>query len=168
MIQIGTVTGREITKNRDGLVNKLMLQVRITADDDIQTVEYYSQAGDDTSPPDGSSVIILSIGEAWKIAIGTDDGIVPSMSPGEKKIYSTSSGSISAFINLKEDGTIEINGNTDFAVAFNDLETAFNQLKSDFNTHTHASVTSLGTPTVPVPQSTADISPAKVSEVKLP
>ena len=69
--------------------------------------------------------------------------------------------------NIKNDGIIEINGNSDFAVRFNALQTAFDQLKSDFNTHTHVSVTSLGTPSVPVPQSTADITPAKVNEVKL-
>ncbi len=87
---------------------------------------------------------------------------------GGEKLYSISSGSIQAFINIKNDGIIEINGNSDFAVRFNALQTAFDQLKSDFNAHTHASVTSLGTPTVPIPQSTADITPAKVDEVKLP
>ena len=77
------------------------------------------------------------------------------------------------------DGTLEINGNSDFAVAFNDLKAGFDQLKADYNTflttiynlHTHVSVTSLGTPTVPVPtgsNSSASIDASKVDEVKLP
>lgn len=164
---IGKVTGRTITTNKDGPNNKIMLQVEITDPDDIQTIEFMNQAGEDTNPPNDTNVIILSIGEAWKIAIASDDNIEPSMDIGEKKLYSTSDGSIQGFINILNDGIIEINGNNDFAVRFNALKTAFDQLKSDFNSHTHVSVTSLGTPTVPVPQSSADITPAKVNEVKI-
>ena len=167
-VEVGVVTGSEIRKNRDGDVNKLLLQVRLSDIDDVQTVEFKSHAGDDTRPPNGSNVLVVSAGEAWKIAVASDDDVVPSMAVGEKKLYSTSGGSIQAFINLKSDGTIEINGNTDFAVRFTALETAFNQLKSDYNSHTHVSVTSVGTPTIPVPQSTADMSGAKVDGVKLP
>ncbi len=165
---IGQVIGREIKKNRDGSSDKLLLTVEITETDDIQTVELMRQAGEDTNPPDGSKVLILSVGDAWKIAVASDDGIVPSVNPGEKKLYSTNSGAIQAFINLLADGTIEINGSTDFAVRFTALETAFNQLKSDLNSHVHSGVTAGGASTMmPTTPSTADITPAKVEEVKL-
>lgn len=166
-VAVGIVTGSETRKNRDSDTDRLLLQVRLSDIDDIQTVEFMSNAGDDTHPPLDSKVLVLSAGEAWKIAVASDDDVVPSMAVGEKKLYSTSGGSIQAYINLLSDGTIEINGNADFAVRFTALETAFNQLKSDYNSHTHVSVTSVGTPTVPVPQSTADMSGAKVNEVKL-
>lgn len=164
----GKVTGREFTTNRDGDVDKIMLQVEISDPDDIQTVELMSQSGEDTNPPDGSRIAILTIGESYKIAIASDDGIVPTMNPGEKKIYSSDIGIIKAFINFLVDGTLELNGNADFAVRFSALETAFNQFKTDYNGHTHATVASIGTPTIPIPITAADITPAKVDEVKLP
>jgi hypothetical protein len=70
---------------------------------------------------------------------------------------------------LKPDGTIEINGNSDFAVRYSELKSAFDELKNDFNTHTHGGVSS-GTATtfIPTPISSADMSKAKVSKVKIP
>ena len=81
---------------------------------------------------------------------------------------------------LKDDGIVEINGNADFAVAFNDLKTAFDQLKNDFNNfvtikynlHVHPGVLSGGASTAVTPATgtatAADMSNAKVAEVKLP
>ena len=100
IIMAGEVTGSEVKNNRDGKIAKRMLQVRISDVDDIQTVQFMSFTGDDTHPPIGSTVLIVSIGEAWKIAIAADDSIVPSMAVGEKKIYSLSGGTIQAYINL--------------------------------------------------------------------
>lgn len=88
----------------------------------------------------------------------------------------------SSSIVMATDGTITINGGSDFAVAYTDLKSAFDQLKSDFdtfvsskyNTHTHSYLPGPGvaTPTaVPIPvgtSSTADMSGAKVDKVKLP
>ncbi len=181
MIRTGKVTGREVSTNRDGQKTVLNLQVEITSPEDIQTVELMQPAGEDTNPPDGSKVIILSAGSAWKIAVAVDDGIEPEMQPGEKKVYSVSEGAIQAFINFLVSGNIEINGNADFAVRYTKLETAFNTLKSEFdtlvqtfNTHTHVynPGPGSGAPTA-VPAalgqpSQADISPAKVDTVKLP
>ncbi len=157
----GIVRGREIKKNRDGSTAKMLLQVEITNPQDIQTVELMRQAGEDTNPPDGSRVLILEVGPSWKIAVASDDNIVPTMSAGEKRLYSTSGGSVVADIKLLADGTIEVNGNSDFAVAFNDLKTGFDNLVTDFNAHTH------GTQPIPTP-STASIDAAKVDTVKLP
>lgn len=170
MNRIGKVTGREVIKNRDGQNDRLMLQVEITDSDDIQTVELRNQYGEDNNPVNGSQVLIIDMGSAFKVAIAAEDGITPSMNPGEKKIYSVSGAAIAAFINFLASGILEINGNSDFAVAFNDLKIAFDQLKSDFDNHTHLYTPGAGTPTqtgIP-PASTADIDPAKVDTVKLP
>lgn len=166
----GTVTGREFKKNRDSGNIRLLLQVQITDSDDVQTVEYMAASGEDSSPPDGSKVLILGIGSAYKIAIAADDNIEPSMLEGEKKLYSIDAGVIAAFINFLQSGIIEINGNADFLVRYNALETAFNQLKSDFDTHGHLYTPGGGTPTQtgPPPASSADITPAKVDTVKVP
>jgi hypothetical protein len=169
-LRIGKIRGYEVKKNRDGSAEVLLLQVEVTDPDDIQTIEFYQAAGQDSNPPLDSLVAFLSVGNAWKIALGANDGIVPDSEPGEHKIYSSASGIIKAFLKLFKTGlaqlsatTIELNGNTDNAVRFSVLETEFNRLKSEFDNHSGHS----GAGSTPTP-STADISGAKVDEVKLP
>ena len=178
-MRTGIVTGREFKKNRDGVNVRLMLQVQVTDSDDIQTVEYMAFPGEDSNPPDGSKVLIADVGLAYKIAIAADDNVEPSMLEGEKKLYSIDAGAISAFINLLQGGIIELNGNSDFAVRFNALKTAFDELRADFNsfitifnTHLHGGVTAGGAntaiPTALGTSSAADMSGAKIDEIKVP
>lgn len=176
MIRTGIVTGREFKKNRDSGNLRLLLQVQITDADDVHTVEYMSPPGEDSNPPDGAKVLIADVGRAYKIATAADDNIEPSTAEGEKKLYSISDGAIAAFINFLGSGIIEINGNNDFAVRYNELETGFNQLKTDFNnfvttynTHSHATAPTgpVSPPSATGSSSSADISAAKVEEVKL-
>lgn len=88
--------------------------------------------------------------------------------PGEYRTYSTDSdGNVKFSIWLKADGTCEIGGNTKHMTRFEELESGFNTLKSDFNAHVHPGVTPGGSSTGPiVTPSTADISGAKIEEVK--
>jgi phage gp45-like len=187
-MKVGKVKGAEIRKNKDGSSNVLLLQVEISDPKDIQTVELLTQAGEDTNPPDGSLVAILPVGEAWKVAIACKDGIVPTMGRGEKKIYSSAGGVIKAFIELLSTGinkiwgetkvqidapAIEINGSTDFAVAYNDMKAAFDQFKTEVNlviTHYNIHSHNATVPPNSTPQSlvTADMAGAKVDTVKLP
>jgi hypothetical protein len=198
MLRIGRITGSEIAPNRDGEDNVRLLQVEVTDADDVQTVEQIRGTGDDQNPQDDTAVIIADLGPAWKIALGIDDGVEPTMAvQGERQIYSYDVlRTIQAFIRLLVDGTIHINGDADFAVRFNELETAFNQLKTDhddfadvMNNHIHATTATVGAgpavgviskPTGPAPEytpstpgapgvqsSSADIAPAKVEDVKL-
>ena len=92
---------------------------------------------------------------------------------GETRVYSTDKdGVLKASIHLKNDETIEINGNSDNMVRFSELETAFNQLKTDFNAHSHITTATVGaTPTPgviapPTAPSSADISGAKIDKIK--
>lgn len=107
----GRVTGREIRKNRDRDRNTRLLQAEVTDPEDVRTVEHLTQSGEDTSPPDNAQIIIINVGEAWQIAVASDDKIPPSVLPGEKKIYSTNQGGDTekAKIHLKQTGEIEIN-----------------------------------------------------------
>jgi hypothetical protein len=178
MTRTGIVTGREFKKNRDSGNVRLLLQVQITDADDIHTVEYMSPPGEDSNPPDGAKVLIADVGRAYKIATAADDNIEPSMAEGEKKLYSISDGAIASFINFLASGIVEINGNNDFAVRYNELEAGFNQLRTDhddfvaniYGLHNHPTAPTgpVSTPSVLGLASTADISGAKVNEVKLP
>lgn len=100
---------------------------------------------------------------------------------GEHRLFSTDAdGVVKFYLHLKNDGTCEIGGSADNMVRFSELETAFNQLKSDygdlvnaFNAHMHATAApGAPSPPTPVPNvipalpSTADISGAKIDEIK--
>jgi hypothetical protein len=96
---------------------------------------------------------------------------------GEHRTYSTDSdGALQFYIWQKNDGTCEIGGDDDNMVRYSKLEEAFNELKGDFNNlvtlfnshlHTNGNMgANTGTPTASGQSSNADISPAKIDEIK--
>ncbi len=164
----GIVKGQEIKKNLDGDQNVRILQVEITEPDDVQTIQQFTWPGDDNAPVDGDTVVILEISPAYKVVIGIQDQIDPEVDSGERKLYSQALGAIKAFIFLKKDGNMELNGTGDFAVRFNQLKIGFDKLKTDFNLfllHVHGAA---GTPPVPpaIP-STASVDSAKINDIEV-
>ena len=145
-----------------------------------ETAQVHGQIGIISNPAKSVKQVRLRIGSLDILISALNYKVPLPTNPGDSKTYSTDSdGNEAATIKHLADGTIEINGNSDFAVAFNDLKAGFDALKSDYNTflttiynlHTHVSVTSLGTPTVPVPtgsSSSASIDASKISTVKVP
>ncbi|WP_300440730.1 hypothetical protein [Christiangramia sp.] len=89
---------------------------------------------------------------------------------GEKRIFSLKeNGELSSFIWLKNDETIEIGGNLDFAVRFNKLKEALDVRDQDINaelTKIATGITAAGGTYTPTPIST-DISAAKNDKIKL-
>lgn len=170
MVEIGIVTGREIVENKDGEQKSLMLQLELSEEDDIQTVELINLAGEDNNPANESTVVVIKISESYKVGIAANDGIESTVDPGERKIYSYLAGVIKSFAYFKKDGTLEINGNTDFAVAFDDLKVAFDQLKSQVTSNLTAISTAIGTlgGTYTVIPLTASVDSAKVPTIKVP
>ena len=133
-----------------------------------ETAQVYGQAGFISRPPAGVKGVRLRIG-SLDIIIGAFNYKVPlPTNPGDTKIYSTDAdGNEESTIKLLADGTIEINGTSDFAVAFNDLKTGFDAFVSTFNIHTHPTAAT-GPPSTPTVPSTDSIDASKVDEVKLP
>lgn len=132
-----------------------------------ETAQVYGMPGFIGNPPAGIRGVRLRIG-SWDVIIGALNYQVPlPADPGETKVYSTDADGVEQATHiLKPDGTMEINGNADFAVAFNDLKSGFDQLKSDHNSHTH---TETGTITsAPIVPSTASIDASKLSTIKVP
>ena len=184
MITIGTVRGSEITKDGDADEKSRILQVEITSAEDLQSVGQVCQSGEDSNPQPGTRVIVVDLGPAYRVAIAADDGIEPSVDEGEKEFYAyDASLAKQSYVKLLVDGSIELNGDTDTAVAFADLKVAFDQLKSDFdalvnlyNAHIHKTTATIGVggPGVISPTTstgsptTADIDPAEVPTVKVP
>lgn len=172
----GIVKGFELKKNRDAEKKTIILQVELSDFDDVQSVELINAAGQDYNPPNGSQVIVLDLGNAWKVAIASDDGVESEADPGDHEIYSTDAAGETkiAFVKCTRNGALpitKINGDADFAVRFNELKTAFDQLLADHDAHTHnvpitgPAGTTASTP--PLVGSTADIDPAKVDDLKL-
>lgn len=175
-MMIGRVTGRTVEKNRDGDGNVLMLQVEMTENDDVQSVELIRQSGEDYNPQDDAAVVVVPISEALQVAVACDDGVQPEVEPGERKLYSVDAGAIKAYIKLVLDGILELNGNAYHAVRYEELQTAFNTLKQEFDTYaaTHLHLGGLlqggltGVATPPPVPSQAQIEPSKVDTVKFP
>jgi hypothetical protein len=186
----GKVRGRELSKNKDGIANKILLQVEITSPDDIQTVEWINHDGEDSSPPDNSLVVVVAVSPGYKIAVACDDGILAESSPGEKILYSQLNGKKRTSVVLKTDGSVlidtkdtdgsqvskikidasgeislngsalNLNGSADFAVRFSALNIALQTMLTSLN----ADIVSAGGSGSTV----LDISLAKAESVKLP
>ena len=176
-LESGTIRNTAVKANRDGDNSVRMLDVEMSSPSDLQSVQLVS-IGEDYHPLPGAKVMVAQVGNAWKMAIVLDDGLTPTAALGEKFLYSqTTAGALAAVIKLRNDSTMELNGDTDFAVAFDRLKTAFDQLKSDYdglvgdyNLHKHPTAAP-GAPSIgdtPGSVTTADIDPAKVATVKLP
>jgi len=120
----GRVTGKTVGLNKDGIKNVLLLQCELTDPEDIQTVELMNQTGEDNRPPNDSKCVILKIGEAWKIAIATDDKIKSIAQDGEKRVYSTNTigDTVSTSLHFKNDGTVVLDANTFFINANIELD----------------------------------------------
>jgi len=145
-----------------------------------------SPSGIDSSPLKKKQGVLIPVGGKGKwVHFGIyNDAVV---SEGEIKIFSETDDEIVASIYLDNDGKIHIDANddiiinegTDNAVRYSELETAFNELKDDFNdlvsafnSHVHpgvspggSSTSTIVTPSIP---SLADITGAKIEEVKVP
>jgi phage gp45-like len=169
MPSLGTITGQEIKKNRNGEVDVRLLQVQFSNERDIQTVQHFNPSGEDSAPIKGDQVLVLDLGLAYKVAVGMQDILAAVMGAGEKKLYSRDvDGNIAAFVNLLSGGNIELNGNADFAARFSNLESMVSDLNTKYDAHTHPDPVSGSTGTPSNAPLGLDISGAKVDTVLLP
>lgn len=142
--------------------------------------------GIDGVPPENYRAIYAETAERGRnFVIGyINVNQLSTLNAGENHIYSTSEdgSKVAAFIKLLNDDTIEVLGSGDFFVRYNALETAFNQLRTDlnnfiniFNSHIHTTTATVGggatpgvisAPTSSGTSSNADITPARIPEIK--
>ncbi len=110
-MMIGRVTGYEIGTNKEGEEENVLLQVEMTEEDDIQTVELYGSGGRDYNPPTNATVIVIPIADALQIAVAVNDGITPESEPGDAEIYSVDKygGSKQAKVKCFKDGRVKLN-----------------------------------------------------------
>jgi len=125
----------------------------------------YGQSGDDSPPLPDDRVLIVSVDGSGRYVITGVLSESQGAEPGEKILYSRdSNGTVKATISFKSDGTLEINGNTDYAVSWTDLNTALQLLVTTINAKFLTKTDGVGSPG----GLSLDISSAKVEGVKLP
>lgn len=151
--RVGIVTGRRTEVNREsGGPAVRLLQVQITDHNDVQTVQLVGQAGEEVNPPNGSLVLLLPAGQGFKLAAGTDDGVVPIMDIGGKRLYAVNptTAEVICDIQLKPDGTaIVANGAASFTMSPAGVFT-FHGTASNFD-HTVTAPNLVGTIAVTAP-----------------
>ena len=146
---------------------------------DIQTAIEASQYGIDSNPVKDMVAIYAETGEKGKPIILGYLNKNQKAEVGEIRIYATdNSGTEKFYIHLKKGGEVEIGGDTNFAVKYNELKQELDKLKQShnqlailFNTHTQtvsATPSGLfaGPPTVTAQQNQSDFSKAKNDKIK--
>ena len=146
---------------------------------DVQETEQIGPHGFDSNPvKDMVAIYAPTLQQGEPVILGYINKNHFELDPGESVMYSTNNdGDPQTHIKMLIDGTMEIGGDADFMVRFNELKTGFDQLKTDFNnhltnynTHVHPGVvvgpgSSAVTPSVSTPSS-ASIDNSKIEEIK--
>lgn len=157
----------------------LIVKVLRMGRSDVQTAMNAGPYGVDSHPVKDAIAIFAQTGvDGEKVILGYINKNQLAQ-VGEYRTFSTDADGVEVFYTyMKNDGTMEVGGNSDFMVRFNELKTGFDQLKSDFNnhvtnvygTHVHGGVTAgggtSGTTTTPGTTSSASIDSAKIDEIK--
>lgn len=168
-----------------------LIKVQAKGRSDVRIGYEIAPFGFDGKAPEGYRALICKTESAEdEVIIGYINlKQLESLGDGESRMFSVdANGEVSAFIIMRSDGNIELNGVADNAVRYAELETAFNQLQADHDdtvSKLNAVIDTLQSWTV-VPQdggaglqlaaqalqdavnSTADITPAKIEEIKTP
>ena len=169
-----TVFDSIVGKFRGGSKNSIIIKSTGKGNDGQSKAAF--GPGIEINPGAGERVLIERVdgSDSYLVSIaGLSSNVAPDTLKGERRFFSVdSNGDLSAYIKLKNGGTIELNGNDNFAVLYNELLIEFNELKTKFNTHvgnynghTHGSMPA---PVPPSSTSAADITNTKSDKVLLP
>jgi hypothetical protein len=131
---IGIVKGREIKTNKDGDIDRVLLQVEFT-EDEIRTVELMPGHGVDVNPANDTRVFVQDDSESYQVGIASTDDLDPEVDPGEVEFYSTDSPATAkqARLKLDSDGNVINNQGANSAVSYAALNTALQLLVTNIN-----------------------------------
>lgn len=124
--------------------------------------------GIEINPANGENLIFSKIKDSNSFLVtigGVNQKIAPDTARGERRIYSVSADgeTIKAVAKFKNDGTLELNGASSFAVKFEELETALNSFVAAVNVAFTAKLDGGGSS----PALSITLTPAKSADVKL-
>lgn len=116
-------------------IKRRIVKVRRRGKDDIQTAKEYSPFGVDSNPPAGMRAIFAETGIKGKTALIGYLNLDKLAEVGETRFYSLKPDkTLSTFIWLKNDETMQIGGDTDFMVRFSKLKEVVDELQEDITT----------------------------------
>lgn len=158
------------------LVVKVLYQGKlIDGKGDLRQPLEVSPYGVDSNPIKGKRALFITTGVAGKYYVPGYLNTARLAQPGEFRSFSTdANGQLQAYMWLKNSGNImELNGNDNWAVKFNELKTEFNKLKTDynnlvttFNSHVHVLTLSAGTGTAAPSVSQGAANTSNIDNVK--
>jgi phage gp45-like len=122
MSEFGIVTGSEVIKNLDGDKKSRVLQVQITSEEDVQSVELYRMPGEDYNPSNGTRVLVIEIGTSKAAVAASDVEALDDLAEGEREYYSDDGEKRLATIRLNGQSEIVLNAGEDYAVRYSKLE----------------------------------------------
>jgi hypothetical protein len=123
-----------ISTSIDKLKRRLIKVTRFGRDD-VQEPFQASEYGIDSNPIKGMVAVYSTTGENGKnVIIGYINKNLKA-GPGELRTFATDENGNEKFYTwMRSSGIIEIGGDANYAVKFNELKTEYNSLKSDHNT----------------------------------
>ncbi len=165
-----------ISTEVDSLKRRIVKLLRF-GKSDVQTAIEVSPYGIDSNPIKDMVAVYAETSEKGKVTIIGYLNKNQQAGIGELRTFSTDSNGVEKFYTwLKNDGTMEIGGNSNFAVKFNELKTEFNALKkshndflTEYKTHVHTGGTIMGSTGTTVSTqlpNTSNIDSAKNDKIK--
>lgn len=124
-MELGIVTGYRKDKNKEGDIDRILLSVQII-DEDVRTIEFIPQHGEDTIPVNGSRVAVFTLIDSYQIAMNVSDDLESEVAQGEKEIYAVSGDEKKGRVKCGVDGNVVINQGTKSALNHPDTVTALN------------------------------------------
>jgi len=160
-------------------LNRRVLKYLRYGKSDVQTSLEVAPYGIDSNPIKDLVAVFAETNENGRTVILGYLNKNQKAKPGEWRAFATNAqGDEKFYIWMKDTGIMEIGGDQNYAVKFNELKTEFNKLKDDynnlvstFNSHTHILALSAGTGTAAVPAvggntNSSDIDNAKNEKIK--
>lgn len=170
-----------LSSTTDSLSRRIVKFLRL-GNSDVQERPIASPFGFDFVPPKNTvAVYAKTMDEGKPVIIGfIHKHAFSTLKAGESRMFSIDTNdNIAAYINALQTGILELNGNSDFLVRYNELKAGFDELRSDvnsliadYNGHTHAGVQPGGGVTSPIAvtlgPSSASIVTSKINTIKCP
>lgn len=176
MINLATTISNTIKNSFRSIKAKTMGQNAGTADS-------ITMGGTDFNPPKNMKAVFASTENSSEpVCIGyLNKSVIEGLEVGEMAFYSTDGKTPNAYVIARNNGTVDLNGNDDFAVAYNDLKNEYDKTKEVLDAILSTLQTVINEPGNGSPsafqaamisavgsKTTGDISSSKVETVKLP
>lgn len=102
---------------------------------DVQQIHVVAPFGDDSNPPKDVRAIYQETGIKGQAVLVGYINTNQSANEGERRLFSVdpSTGEEKTYIHLKNDGVVELNGDSDHVVGYSQTQKSIDEIKNDIN-----------------------------------